>query len=49
MVGQGNFKKDLERQGKVGEFENVVFRNYTYSVQGERMYFLIKYSRHILL
>ena len=42
----GKFGKDLENQGKVREFENkwlnIVFRNYTYSVQEERMYFLVR-------
>ena len=48
MVAQRNFRKDLERQGKVREFENkwlwqADFRKFIYSFQEkEKMYFLMR-------
>ena len=48
VVAQRNFRKDLERQGKVREFENkwlwqADFRKFIYSFQEkEKMYFLMR-------
>ena len=45
MDGQGNLERTWKVREKLGNLKikaTVVFRNYTYSVQGERMYFLVR-------
>ena len=52
MVGQGNLERAwnvMEKSGNLKINGYCSLQKLTYSVQGEIMYFLVRYSRHISL